>query len=410
MPRGLPRGSLLKEAHQGYINWNQYEGNLRRLRENARAYGKERRRSPAGQGPALLQGLAICARCGRRMTVNYHSRAKRLIPHYLCQREGIEQGHKPCQRIPGEKIDQAVSDLLLKTLNRHNLNLTVQVHEEIQRRKEEADRLRHEQVQRARYEADLAQRRYLQVDPNNRLVADVLEAEWNRGLEELTEAQRQYEEQRKRDQETLGEAAKKQIVALTRQFPKIWNDPQTLHRDRKRVLRLIIEDVTLLKDEAISLHVRFKGGATRTLDLPAPLGAAQLRKTDPQVVKQIDALLEQHTEAEAAEILNQHGLRSAIGLSFDRLKVKRIRNAYALKSRYHRLREKGLLTHREVAQLIGIDPTQINHWRKRGLLQAERANDKNDYLFGRPDAQTLEQIRKRTRSKKPERSHCLSHT
>ena len=159
------------------------------------------------------------------MTVNYHSRAKRLIPHYLCQREGIEQGHKPCQRIPGEKIDQAVSDLLLKTLNRHNLNLTVQVHEEIQRRKEEADRLRHEQVQRARYEADLAQRRYLQVDPNNRLVADVLEAEWNRGLEELTEAQRQYEEQRKRDQETLGEAAKKQIVALTRQFPKIWNDP-----------------------------------------------------------------------------------------------------------------------------------------------------------------------------------------
>ena len=101
----------------------------------------------------------------------------------------------------------------------------MQVHEEIQRRKEEADRLRHEQVQRARYEADLAQRRYLQVDPNNRLVADVLEAEWNRGLEELTEAQRQYEEQRKRDQETLGEAAKKQIVALTRQFPKIWNDP-----------------------------------------------------------------------------------------------------------------------------------------------------------------------------------------
>ena len=126
---------------------------------------------------------------------------------------------------------------------------------------DEADRLRLQQVERARYEAQCAQRRYMLVDPANRLVADSLEAEYNAKLHSLAQAQENYNQQREREQDTLDEARKKKLFSLTKNFPAIWNDPHTPMRERKRIVALLIEDVTLVKSEKISIHVRFKGGS-----------------------------------------------------------------------------------------------------------------------------------------------------
>jgi len=270
---------LLPGTHPGYISWEQYEENQRRLRENAQAQGEDRRKSPPREGPALLQGLVLCGVCGRRMTVRYHSRDTEPVPDYVCQKDSIEHGKPICQSINGEQIDKAIAELLIQTMTPMALDIALAVQQEVQTRLDEVDRLRRKQVERARYEADQAQRRYMHVDPANRLVADTLEAEWNSKLRALTEAQQQYERLRQTDHPAIDEAQRARIAALARDFPRLWQDPKTPDRERKRMVRLLLEDVTLLKGEQIQVHVRFKGGILKSFCLPPPLSAPYLRKT-----------------------------------------------------------------------------------------------------------------------------------
>jgi Recombinase zinc beta ribbon domain/Recombinase len=181
--------ALIPDAHVGYINGEEFEANQRRLRENAQAAGAERRRSPAREGPALLQGLVVCGVCGDRMTVRYQLRRGGRWPTYVCQRAGLARGEPICQGIPGRALDETVGRLLMETVTPLTLEMTLAVQQELQARWNDADHLRHQQVERARYEAELARRRYLRVDPDNRLVASELEAHWNQALRTLTEAQ-----------------------------------------------------------------------------------------------------------------------------------------------------------------------------------------------------------------------------
>ena len=260
----LPREqwhTFLPGAHPGYIGWEEHENNLKRLRGNRQARGHDRRQSPPREGPALLQGLIICGQCGRRMTLRYHSRHGRLCPEYVCQRKGIENADPICQRIPGQEIDQTVSHLLLELVNPVTLDVALAVQQELQARMEEADHLRKQQVERARYEAELAQRRYLRVDPDNRLVADSLEADWNDKLRALAEAQQEYERRSEQDRRIFTEEQREAVLALATDFPRLWRDPNTPDRERKRMIRLLIEDATLLRGEKITLHLRFRGGS-----------------------------------------------------------------------------------------------------------------------------------------------------
>ena len=184
---------LIPDVYEGYIPWSEYLANQQRLRDNAAAFGHDRRHGPPREGPALLQGLVMCGRCGRQMTVAYHQYKCGLVPDYVCQKDGIEAGASPCQRIAGRSIDQAVGELLIDMVSPLTLQSAMAVQEELQTRLDEADRLQQQQVERARYEADLSRRRYMNVDPGNRLVADSLEAEWNERLRRLDEAQQEYD-------------------------------------------------------------------------------------------------------------------------------------------------------------------------------------------------------------------------
>ena len=382
----LPREQwiLLPDMHPGYISWEQHEHNQRRLRENAQAQGQDRRKSPPREGPALLQGLVLCGVCGQRMTVRYHSRNDRRVPDYVCQKDGIEHGKPPCQSIKGEQIDKTISDLLVETMTPLALDVALAVQQELQARMEEVDGLRRKQVERARYEADLAQRRYLHVDPANRLVADALEAEWNNKLRALNQAQEEYERLRQADHLAIDEEQRARVAALASDFPRLWQDPQTPDREKKRMIRLLLEDVTLIKREEITMQVRFKGGATKSIILPLPLSAAGLRKTDPAVIREIDRLLDHHTEREIAAILNQKGLRSGEGRPFHRGIIVHLKYAYHLRDRFSRLRAAGLLTMEEVAERLGIAVPSVKDWRYRGLLSAQRYNDKGQCLYEAP--------------------------
>jgi DNA invertase Pin-like site-specific DNA recombinase len=383
----LPRDqwvALIHDAHPGYISWDDFERNQQQLRQNAAAHGGDRRHSPPREGPALLQGLVICGKCGQRMTVRYDSRRGKLRPVYMCQREGIDRGKPICQHIPGQSIDRAIGELVVELLSPMALEVTLAVQQELQARLDEADAIRRKAVERARYEVELAQRRYLQVDPSNRLVADALESDWNDKLRALAEAQERYEHQRQTDLIRMDDESRTRILSLAQDFPTLWRRPTTPDRERKRMLRLLIDDVTLIKGTELSVHVRFRGGATRSLTLPRPLPASKIRQSSDELINEIDGLLDHHTDAEIASLLDQRGIHSYEGKRLDRLMIRRLRIDHGLKSFHTRLRAAGYLTVTEVAEVLDVAPSTVKIWRQEGWLRAVAYNDKPQHLYERP--------------------------
>jgi DNA invertase Pin-like site-specific DNA recombinase len=376
---------LLKDSHPGYITWEQYEENLRRIRQNAVAYNVIDRKTPPREGSCLLQGLAVCGKCGQRMTIRYkYQRKNRLEPVYLCQRNRIERWESSCQYIPGAGIDEAISKLLLASVTPLTMEVALQVQKELENRFDEADKLRKQQVERAEYEANLARRRFMQVDPGNRLVADTLEGEWNEKLRHLQDANDYYETHRRRESEKLKKAQQQEVLKLTRDFPATWKNPRTPVREKKRMIRFLIEDVTMIRGEDITLHVRFKGGATKTLKLPLPLKGWQYNMTDPKIVELVDELLTDHTYSEIATILDKQGFKSGQGHRIDRNVVKGITHSYKLKTRYARLRATGKLIVDEVASLLGVTVATVRRWGKRGIIKTYPYNDRNGCLYEHP--------------------------
>ncbi|MHB8431728.1 MAG: recombinase family protein, partial [Acidimicrobiales bacterium] len=289
-------------AHEGYITLERFEANQATLVANAAARGEERSAGPAREGPALLQGLVVCGRCGRRMTVNYHKRRGGLVPDYCCQGEGISTATPPCQNICGSGVDASVAALVLAELDAVAVEAAFKVSTELTSRAAEADRIRAAAVERARYAADAARRRYLAVDPANRLVADALEADWNHKLRELTDAQVDYERAQEAGAAPLSDAQQARIRALVTDLPALWNDRATPMRERKRLMRLLVTDVTLLRgDEHITVQVRLSGGVERTLTVPRPLRAWEAHTIPQATIEIIDELLADHTYDETAK-------------------------------------------------------------------------------------------------------------
>ena len=319
----LPREQwqyLIRDVHPGYISWDQFEANQKRLAENAMAFG-ERTFGPVREGHALLQGRVLCGICGERMGVHYYAENQLVMSNYVCQEQAIRSGGKVCQRVPGRVVDQAISDLLLELVQPLTLEVAHAVQQEVEARFAETDRLRQQQVERARYEAELARRRYMKVDPDHRLVADSLEAEWNHKLRAYQAAQEDYERSSQQHRRISDEETRQKILSLAADFPRVWNDPKVPARERKRMLRLLIEDVTLAKAEKITAHVRLRGGAARTLMLDRPIPIAQIRKAKPEIIAEIDRLLDHHCDREVAEILNQKGHRTWQNQPFNLKKV-----------------------------------------------------------------------------------------
>jgi len=386
--RNLPRQewhTLILDVHPGYITWRDYEENLRRLQENAQASGVDER-SAVREGPSLLQGLAICGICGSRMTVGYRLRKAGLAPFYICQGprevDRIEKGY--CQRVSGYSLDKAIGALLVETVTPLALEVALNVQQELQSRWDEADRLRRFQVDRARYESELARRRFLRVDPDNRLVAASLEAEWNSKLHALSEAEQNYERQCQADQLKIGTVQREQVLALATNFPQLWNDPGTADRERKRMVRLLIEDATIRKGEQVRLDVRFRGGMSKTMMLPRPLSYCESHKQNPAMVAEMDRLLDDYNYADVARILNENGFKTGDGLPLTSTAVGYVRKAYGLKSRFDRFRERGMLTMSEIARRCGVSTKTISEWRQRGRICARAVNDRNHFLFEDP--------------------------
>ncbi len=375
---------LIQDAHPGYITFEQYERNQQTLRANAAAHsGEERRAGPAREGPALLQGLVVCGKCGKRMTVKYHTRCNgEPVPDYHCSREGIATGTPPCQAICGAGVDQAVAKLVLEQLTPLAIETALAVSTELQQRAEHADRIRQMGVQRAEHAAEAARCRYLAVDPTNRFVADQLEADWNNKLRELADAKDEYERATQAGQRPLTNEQTQRIRALATDLPALWNNPATPIRERKRLIRLLVTDVTLIKTgEQITAHVRLSGGQQHTLTVPRPLRAWEAHTTPASTIALIDQLLDHHTYDETVEILNQQGLTGGWGHPFTVVSLTQLCRNRGIPSHHERLRAAGMLTLDEIAAQFGVTTDTVKIWQRRGHITGRRIDGRRAHLY-----------------------------
>jgi DNA invertase Pin-like site-specific DNA recombinase len=375
---------VMPGMHQGYIDWERFEVNQRRLADNARAFGGDRRSGPPREGPALLQGRVLCGLCGERMGVHYSRENGHTVPIYVCQETAVRRAGKTCQTVPGKVIDPAVTALLIEMMTPMTLAVSLEVQRELEARAAETDALRRQHVERLRYETELARRRYMKVDPDNRLVADALEAEWNDKLRLHADAAADYERRSREQAAALDAGMRRRILDLAEQLPRIWQDPRVDSRERKRILRLLVDDVTLVKADTITAHVRLSGGATRTLVLKRPLPIAQIRKFKPELIMEVDHLLDQYCDREIADILNKRGCQTWERKPFNLKKIAFIRTAYKLPSRHQRLRHRGMLTTREVAAKLDVAPTTVHEWGRQGLIKKHYADSLNRGLWEIP--------------------------
>ena len=375
--------ACIPDAHPGYISWDQHQVNLKVLKANGHGYEAARASIPR-EGPALLQGRAVCGQCGRHFRVRYAARRGRLEAWYICDRAHSYRAEPSCQSIAGPLVDEAIGRLIAEQMTPAAIELALEVRKEIEARHEDADRLRCRAIERAQIEADLAQRRFMLVDPNNRLVADTLEGEWNDKLRMLANAREERERAREHEQFILDKAVHERLVAMTADFGKLWTNPDTPNRERKRLLAHIIEDVTLIKlpaEGVTKVHVRFKGGKIQTLTTLSPKSSSQQVKTQPGIVEAIDKLLDDHIYSEIAERLNQQGYRPGEAARrgrhdarFTPLRVAYLVHQHKLRSRYDRLRARGMLTKQEAAARLNIHEHTVTRWAKHGLITSHAYN------------------------------------
>jgi DNA invertase Pin-like site-specific DNA recombinase len=397
-------------AHEGYISFEAFDANQARLAANAAAHGDDRRAGPPREGPALLQGLVICGRCGRRMTVNYHKRCNgSLVPDYSCQGEGIATGTRPCQHFCGSGVDAAVAALVLEQLSPLAIEAALQVSTELAGRAAEADRIRAGTVERARYLAEAARRRYLAVDPANRLVASALEADWNRKLRELAQVQDDYERAAQAGAAPLSEAQQARVRALAADLPALWADPATPMRERKRLIRLLVTDVTMVNHgEHISAQVRLPGGTCHTISVPRPLRAWEAHTTPRATLALIGELLAEHPHDEAVKILNERGVKNGWGKAFSVPSLTWLAKTHGIVDLRQRLRGQGMLTVEEIAVHFGVTVPTIKRWQRRGDLTARRVNGRRECLYhpGQPRPAEGRSARRRSGAEVPVTSEC----
>jgi DNA invertase Pin-like site-specific DNA recombinase len=384
--------ACIPNAHTGYISWDQYQQNLRLLASNGHGYDVARA-SPPREGAAILQGRAICGRCGQHMRVRYRDARGKLESWYICDRATDSRAEPSCQSLAGTPIDEAVGRLVAEKMTPAAVELALEVRREIEDRYDEADQLRSRAVERAQVDADLAQRRFMMVDPANRLVADTLESNWNEKLRALAKARDERERARSSDRIAIDEAIRDRLVTMTSDFSRLWSDRSTPNRERKRMLAYLLEDATLLKlpdTRTTKIHLRLRGGQTMTLTTANPKPSCEKVKTPSATVELVDRLLEEHTCADIAALLDARGLRPGGaawpgrgGARFTTTHVQYLVHAYGLRPRFDRLRARGLLTMKELAARLGIHEATLASWVKHGIIKAHAYNG-HAWLYEEP--------------------------
>lgn len=367
---------LIQESHPGYINWSQYLKNQARLKDNRT--DKRESRGAAREGGALLQGIAICGKCGRRMSLRYRDHSH----YYRCQLAAQTYGEAQCQVLRGAEVDAAIAELLLGAMTPAQLRVSLQALEQVELREKEIEKHWQLRLERAEYEVNLARRRYAAVDPENRLVARNLERDWNEKLAEVVRLERESAAAVRPPRLVAGPEECARVLSLARDFPTLWAAETTSNAERKELLRFLISDVTLTRrDEKVHLGVRWQTGAVSEVEVPHRRRVGEFWRTPEGVIDRIRALAAHQTDRRIAECLNAEGLSTGAGKVFDRERVRRVRVKYDIPARCPEMpdpgdtgpRGDGRYSAQAAARLLNLSLGSISRWCRTGKLESVQA-------------------------------------
>jgi DNA invertase Pin-like site-specific DNA recombinase len=388
---------VIRDHHPGYISWERYLSNQERLERNRTNGPENMLRGPAREGHALLQGLLLCKKCGRRLSVRYKGNGG-IYPTYECNwhhRQGLS-GHS-CMQLRCNLLDEPVCRRVLEVFEPAQVQIALQALEELEKRQAALQRQWDLRFQRAEYEAQLAQRRYEEVDPSNRLVATTLESRWNQSLENVEELKKDYAESCAAEGLALTAQQRERILALARDLPRVWRAPSTKNKDRKEMLRLVIKDITVQREKherSALLHIRWQGGACEQMKIEIPPPRPEQIRYKAEVIEQVRELARYLPDAQITSTLNEQGTRSAKGLRLTVSMIKWIRFKHQIPA--PELREPGELSVKELAEKLAVNPSVVYYWARRGILKTRRVNN-GSRCWIRIDAEKEDELMQRVR-------------
>ena len=365
----------LKDHHEGYIGLEEFFENQKRLEKNRTNGEPTLLAGPAREGLALLQGLLLCGSCGRALTVRYTGNGG-IYPSYLCswqRRDGLAS--KDCMSFRCDVLDAAIAAEVLKALQPAEMELAWAALQELESRDRNISRQWQMRLERAEYEAALAERRYQEVDPSQRLVASTLERRWNDALLELENLKKQAAESLRQQARVATAEQKAQVLALAKDLPRLWHAPTTESKDRKRILRLLIKDITVEKladGQQLLAHIRWQGGACSEVSVQLPGKIADRVRYPSAVVAKIRELARHLPDSDVADQLNRQGQTSAKGLPYTAKMIHWIRWRYQIPAA--ELKRPEELTVRQVAERFGTSDEVVYYWIERGVIRSRRIN------------------------------------
>jgi DNA invertase Pin-like site-specific DNA recombinase len=380
--RRLPRDQwevLIPGHHPGFIDWDTYQANQARIGANIRPQASQPGTGAVREGCALLQGLATCGTCGRKLAIFYAGPAK-CVPNYYCQgpAELVNGRGARHMSVGGQAIDAAVAEVFLAALAPAALDACLQAARQLEDGHDTALAQHQRQVEQARYNASRAERRYLAVDPDNRLVARGLEAAWEQALRELAGAEAELARRQTARPAALTPEQKQAILALGDDLGAVWDAPTTTAKDRKQLLRALLEEVniTLHRDDPgphAALVLRWKGGAISELTVPLRRRQPTIR-TDEDTIALIRRLAVHYPDAVIAGILNRQGRRTARGLSYTANRVASLRHHWKIPCHQPsgQKPEGEPLNVTAAARQLGIAPSTLLRWLNDGFVAGEQ--------------------------------------
>lgn len=368
---------FIRDHHQGFINWETFESNQKRIKCNT--HPKPHQSGGAvREGSALLQGIARCGYCGRKLCVSYSGRFS--SPAYHCAGNNIANGRgEYCLRVGGRQIDEAVTRMFLAALTPVGLEAALLAVHQVETNQDAALAQFELQVERAQYEAQRSERRYRAVDPDNRLVARGLEADWEKCLRELHDAEIEFSKRKAASARKASDEERAEILSLGKNIPRVWAASTTTDRDRKELLRTLVEEVLLkVKRDEDNAHLtlRWHGGLLSELDVHLSRSTPSPLRTNEDTVQLVRRLAAHYPDAAIAGILNRQGKTTATGIRFTANRVSSLRTHWNIPcfkpSQKFDVECVECVTIDRAAEILGVVPSTIHRWLNDGFIAGEQ--------------------------------------
>lgn len=400
----LPMSSwivLIKEHHEGYITYDEFVSNKEKLKLNISTKEENVLSGPAREGVGLLQGLLLCGNCGRKITMRYKISSS-IHPIYHCiwaKNAGISE--KTCLSVNSKYLDERVSQRVLEVLKPEQINLALKALHELDSRNESVSKQWEMKIQRAEYESQLAQKRYEQVDPFNRLVASTLEKNWNDKLVNLEEIKKEFSEYQNSNLLSITNEQKKELFEIAKDFPKLWESPSTQMKDKKRILRLLIKDITIeINDRNVILHIRWQGGAVEDIIVNSLSGRINYSQ---EIIEIIEKLSNEKDDEEISDELNKKGYSTGTGKLFTINTIKSIRQKYKILSLKQRTSDN--IKVKDIAKKFQVSNQTVYYWIDHGVINAKRKRAGSHYSIVLPPEKEKEIYERINSSSKIKQKH-----